>query len=82
MPKMPGPLHVRSHLEWVLTTCEEMLERDGKLDRGLRLPPIDRDNLNKLIFYTKAILRKHNEKTAKTGQRKDIYVEAPLKLVH
>lgn len=63
--------NVKYHLEWVERTCDEMLNRDGKHpEGGLRLAPIDRDNLRAMWFMTRAILRQHAAK----GTRKDVYV--------
>lgn len=67
-------LNVKLNLEHVVSTCNDMLERDGKHEDGLRLAPIDRDNLAHISFLCRAILRKNAAKNKETGQRKDIYV--------
>lgn len=72
MPRKTGLLHVRKHLEWVAESCRDMLERDGKYPNGLRLAPIDQDNICKIAIVTEAILRKHTAKQT----RKDVYLEA------
>lgn len=74
MPRKTNLLNVRDNLKHVLRTCEEMLNRDGKHWNGLRLAPIDRDNLNQICFLTKAILRKNEQANIATKQRKDVYI--------
>lgn len=65
-------LNVRSHLEYEVFALMGMLERNAKHESGgISLPPIDVEVMNELVFFAKAILRKHTEKKT----RKDIYVE-------
>ena len=71
MPRRVGLLHVRTFVEQMVKTCDEMLERDGKYENGLRLAPIDQDHLREMRLIGKMILRKHQRKNT----RKDIYVE-------
>lgn len=67
----PKLLNVRRFLEHIKSSCEDMLERNGKYEGGLRLPPIDISNLNEIRMLARAILLKHASKKT----RKDIYVE-------
>lgn len=72
MPRRLKLLHVRSYLEHVVKTFEEMLERDGKYPQGgLRLAPIDVDHLREMKLVGRAILNHHASKKT----RKDVYVE-------
>jgi hypothetical protein len=66
------PLNVRTHLEFEIEWLTYMLRRNNQHVGGVSLPPIDVDALNQLIFFAKAILRKHASKNT----RKDIRVEA------
>lgn len=78
MPKKASLLNVRDHLNHVIFTCDGMLERDGKYEGGLRLAPIDKSNLVELRLFSRAILRKTEEKNKKTGQRRDVYVNSSI----
>ena len=68
-------LNINSHLENISSSIEDMLRRDketksGKIPNGLRLVPVDEDNLKKILLINKAILHKHSEKQT----RKDIRI--------
>ena len=68
-------LNIKSHLENISSSIEDMLRRDketksGKFPNGLRLVPIDEYNLKEILLINKAILRKHSEKQT----RKDIRI--------
>ena len=57
---------------------QSMLERDGKHEGGLVLAPIDREELKKLSFMNRAILRKHEQTNLDTNQRRDLRLPAKL----
>jgi hypothetical protein len=66
MPRRPGILNVRQHLEYVQVVCEAY-RKYGKC-------PLVDDEVSKVLFITKVILRKHYAKRA-TGDRHDIHIE-------
>lgn len=72
MPRKRDPLNVRAQLEHVVSTCEDMLGRDGKYEGGLVLAPIDVHNLREMKLIAQATLKRHAAKRT----RKDLYVEA------
>jgi hypothetical protein len=65
-------LNVRSHLEFEVEWLTEILRRHALQQKGgTSLCPIDVQALNELVFFARAILRKHEAKNT----RKDVYVE-------
>lgn len=69
-------LNVKKHLEHILWSTEDMLNRDSQnklmgVKTGIGLPPIDVENLKHIRFITKRILAVHSLKNT----RKDIYIE-------
>jgi hypothetical protein len=65
-------LNVRKHLELEIEFLMDMLHRNSLHQHGgISLPPIDVQAMNELVFFAKAILRKHSAKNT----RKDVYVE-------
>lgn len=73
MPK-PHRLNVKRHLISVEEMCRVLLDDHGKHPGGVVLPPAYYSYVAEISLFTRAILRRHNEKHT----RKDIYIERRL----
>lgn len=63
-------LNVKRHLELTSEICSNLIEDNKKYNYNIG--PIYLDALRDLDFFSRMILRKHNEKKT----RKDIYINA------
>jgi hypothetical protein len=77
MPRKVGLTHVRSFIEHIDRLATYMLDEQAKQRKdGLRLPPIFESELRQTRLIARAIINKDAKARAKSGQRKDIRLEA------